>query len=103
MNKDDLLLIDQFCVYHDIELTFMAAMQEHGLIEVIVIEEKQYFPLHELSTVEKIIRLFNDLEINLEGIDVILTLLDRIERLQNQLMIAQNKINFFETNKSINN
>ncbi|MDI1255482.1 MAG: chaperone modulator CbpM [Flavobacterium sp.] len=98
MNNENLIMIDLFCVYHGIEVAFITALQDYNLIEIIVIEEKQYFPIHALSSVEKMIRLYHELNINLEGIDVIMSLLNKIDSLQNQLLLAQNRIIFFEKN-----
>ena len=98
MNNKDLIVVDQFCRHHGIALTFISALQDYGMVEIIVIDEKQYFPMQELSTVEKIIRLYHELDINLEGIDVIMTLLERISDLQNQLLSVQNRLNFYNQN-----
>lgn len=96
MNKEELILIDLFCQHHGIEVNFISALKEYGMIEIIMIEEKEFFSLKQLSSIEKIIRLHNDLEINLEGIDVILNLLNQIDDFKNQLTITQNKLDFFK-------
>lgn len=96
MNREDLIPIDEFCVHHQIEASFISALQNHGMIEIIVTEENDYFSLDQLSSVEKIIRLHYELDINLEGIDAIMNLLDHIDDIKNQLLTAQNKLDFFE-------
>lgn len=96
MNSQDLIQIDLFCQHHDIEVTFIAALKEYGMIEIIVMEKKDYFSTEQLATIEKIIRLHHDLEINLEGIDVIMNLLKQIEEYKSELILSQNKLNFFE-------
>lgn len=96
MNSEDLILIDLFCLHHGIEVNFIAALKEYGMIKIIVIEEKEYFSLEQLAAIEKIIRLHFDLEINLEGIDVIMNLLNQIDDFKSQLVITQNKLDFFE-------
>ena len=96
MNSEDLILIDLFCLHHGIEVNFILALAEYGMIEIIVVEEKEYFPAEKLATVEKIIRLRQDLEINLEGIDVIMNLLNQINDFKSQLVITQNKLEFFK-------
>ena len=96
MKSEDLILIEGFCLYHNIEETFISALQYHGLIDIIVMQEKEYFAIEQLSSIEKIIRLHFDLEINLENIDIIMNLLNRIDNLQSQLVRDRNKLNFFE-------
>ena len=96
MNSQDLIPIDIFCQHHDIEVTFITALKEYGLIEIIVLKKKEYFFLEQLATIEKIIRLHQDLEINLEGIDVIMNLLKQIDDYNNQIQLSQNKLDFLE-------
>lgn len=96
MNNENLIRIDQFCLHHGIEVKFITALHEYGIIEIITVEEQHYFLQEQLADVEKIIRLYYELEINLEGIDTILILLKQIESLQMQLRDSQNKIKFFE-------
>lgn len=96
MNKEDLIDIELFSLHHSIQVSFITALQEYGMIEIFVLEEKEYFSVGQLSSIEKIIRLYHDLEINLEGIDVIMNLLNQIEDFKNQLVITQNKLDFFK-------
>ncbi len=96
MDSEDLILIDLFCLHHGIEVNFISALKEYGMIEIIVVEEKEYFPAEKLAAIEKIIRLHQDLEINLEGIDVIMNLLNQINDFKSQLVITQNKLEFFK-------
>jgi chaperone modulatory protein CbpM len=96
MNSKDFILIEQFCVHHGIEATFISSLQQHGMIEIVLIEEKEYFSTEQLSYIEKIIRLHGDLNINLEGIDAILNLLHQIDDLKSQLLANRNKLDFFE-------
>lgn len=96
MNNEEIILIDLFCQHHGIEVNFISALKEYGMIEIIVIEKKEYFSVEQLAIIEKIIRLYYDLEINLEGIDVIMNLLNQIDNFKSKLTIAQNKLDFFE-------
>lgn len=96
MNRKDLIPIDLFCLHHGIEAGFISALQEHGMIAIVVVEENKYLPSEQLSLAEKIIRLYYELEINLEGIDAILRLLDRIDDMKGRLTAAQNRLAIFE-------
>ena len=96
MKTETLILVKQFCVSHDIDITFITALQNFGLIEIIVVEENQYLYPQQLKEVEKMIRLHYDLEVNLEGIDIITNLLKRIENLQIELVTAQNKLKLLD-------
>ncbi|WP_264523353.1 chaperone modulator CbpM [Flavobacterium sp. N502536] len=96
MSSRNLIQIKQFCLYHEIENTFITELHNYGLIEIIVFEEDEYFQPEQLPAVEKMIRLHYDLKINLEGLDVIANLLSKIEALQQNLTTTQNKLRLYE-------
>ncbi|OHT45582.1 MerR family transcriptional regulator [Flavobacterium tructae] len=96
MSSKNLIHIKQFCVYHEIENTFITELHNYGLVKIILLEEDEYFQPEQLPTVEKMIRLHYDLKINLEGLDVIANLLSKIEGLQQDLTATQNKLRLYE-------
>lgn len=95
MNSTDLIQIKQFCIYHEIENTFITELHNYGLVEIIIQEEDEYLQPEQLPSIEKMIRLHYDLKINLEGIDAIYHLLHKIENLQQKLTATQNKLRLF--------
>ena len=96
MNSKNLIQIKQFCVYHEIENTFITELHNYGLVEIIIQEEDEYLQPEQLPAIEKMIRMHYDLKINLEGIDAIYHLLNKIEALQQNLTTTQNKLRLFE-------
>lgn len=96
MDRKNLIQIKQFCVYHEIEYTFITELHNYGLVQIITMEEDEYLQPEQLPAVEKMIRLHYDLKINLEGIDVIANLLNKIEVLQQNLTATQNKLRLYE-------
>ncbi len=96
MSSKNLIQIKQFCVYHEIENTFITELNNYGLVEIIIQEEDEYLQPEQLPAIEKMIRMHYDLKINLEGIDAIYHLLNKIETLQQNLTATQNKLRLFE-------
>ena len=96
MSSKNLIQIKQFCVYHEIEHTFITELNNYGLVEIIIQEEDEYLQPEQLPAIEKMIRMHYDLKINMEGIDAIAHLLNKIEILQQNLITAQNKLRLFE-------
>jgi chaperone modulatory protein CbpM len=96
MEPVDMIVLDEFCASHKIEISFVQSLEEHGLIETIIVNERLYVPGNELSKLEQIVRLHGELNINPEGIDAISILLKRIENLQNEITELRNKLNFYE-------
>lgn len=96
MKTESLIPVQQFCLSHNIDVTFITALQNFELIEIIIVEENQYLNPLQLNEVEKMIRLHYDLEVNLEGIDIITNLLKRIQNLEMNLITAQNKLRLID-------
>lgn len=95
METTDLILIQQVCEHHQVEFAFIDSLKELGLVQVVVIEDCEYLPTEQLKDVEKMIRFYRELNINIEGIDAIYHLLKRIENLELELLQAKNKLRAF--------
>src|SRR4030095_7906351 len=96
MQPGDMIVLDEFCASHQLEISFIRSLEEHGLIETIVVNETLCVPGQELSKLEQIVRLHQELNINPEGIDAINILLKRIENMQNEMTELRNRLNFYE-------
>lgn len=96
METRDLILIEHFCANHEIEFSFIYSLHQFGLIEVIIHDDQKYLYQEQLKEVEKMMRMHYDLDINMEGIDVISNLLKRIDKLQHELRTTQNKLRLYE-------
>lgn len=96
MPDQSLISADEFCTYHNIEFSFMRNLQEFGMIELIDLHDRQFIPEDQLEKLERILRLHQELEINIEGIDTITHLLHRIDQLQNEVSRLRNKLSLYE-------
>ena len=99
MEQTDMIVLDEFCTSHHVEVSFVQTLEEHGLIETIIINETLYIQENELSKLEQIVRLHQELNINSEGADAIINLLKRIENMQNEITVLRNKLSFYEENQ----
>jgi hypothetical protein len=97
MQTEQLILLETFCIEYPVEFSFIQLLIEHGLVQISTVEEQTYIPESELPQIEKIIRLHNDLEINLEGVEVINYLLAKLQQQQDEINALQNKLRFFES------
>jgi hypothetical protein len=96
MSKQKLISANDFCVSHDIEISFISALQESGLVKIEMIEETAFIPVYQLRQLEKIVRLYYDLDINLEGIETINHLLNRVVDMQEEITVLKNRLRLFE-------
>jgi len=98
MQTDYLIAIDKFCANHNIELSFISSLQQNGLIEITTIKEEEYIDPDQLLLLEKIVRLYYELDINIEGIETINYLLQRIENMHNEIIRLRNQLRLYELN-----
>jgi len=96
MQKDNLIAVNEFCINHNIEVSFISSLQETGLIEIAFVEETAFIDAEQLQQVEKFIRFYYDLDINLEGIETITHLLRRMNAMQDEIISLRNRLRLYE-------
>lgn len=96
METEQLIPATEFCIYHNIELSFIYSLNESGLIDIRSIEEKIFVPVSQLKHLEKLMRLKEEMDINVEGIETITYLLQRINDMQQHILQLNNKLAFYE-------
>jgi hypothetical protein len=99
MRKEHLISAIEFCTNHEIEISFISSLHETGLIEIVRIEETEYIDVSQLVQLEKIVRFYYDLGINLEGIETINHLLDRMNGMQSEIIALRNRLRLYESNE----
>jgi chaperone modulatory protein CbpM len=92
MEQEELIPAKDFCIHHNIEYSFISSLQNSGLISVTSIKSSSYIHQDEIHKLEKFVRLHYDLDINIEGIETINYLLDKIEKMQKEIVNLRNKI-----------
>jgi hypothetical protein len=92
-----LISLEEFCVSHDIEISFITSLKESGLIEITTVDETAFIEADRLQQLEKFVRLYYDLDINLEGIETVSYLLQRINSLQNEIVTLRNRLRIYES------
>lgn len=96
MQTEYMIAVDEFCVKHNIEMSFISSLQQTGLIEIITIEEVSFINANQLQQLEKFIQFYYELDINLEGIETISHLLQRVNAMQDEIIILKNKLGLYE-------
>ena len=95
MKTEHLIAVHEFCVYHDIDNTFINSLQQAGLVRIKVVKEDAFIPETELQKLEKMISL-HQLDINVAGIEAITHLLDRVEQMQQRIIGMHNRLKIYE-------
>jgi len=96
MSTHNYILIEQFCTHHNIPVSFVNALNDYELIEIVAIDDANYIPDVALKDLEKMTRLHFELNINLEGLDAIYHLLKQVETLQQDIVALHNKLERFK-------
>lgn len=96
MSKEKLILINQLCAHYEVEMSLFSELHDFGIIEILTIENSYFIHEDKISVVEKVVRMQKDLNINLEGVDTVLNLLDKINDLQIELNTVKNRLRLYE-------
>jgi len=96
MQTEYLIAIDEFCAKHGIEVSFISSLQQTGLIEITMVEKAGFIQADQIRQLEKYIRFYYELDINLEGIETISHLLQQVNDLQDEITGLRNRLGLYE-------
>ncbi len=88
--------IQQIIASYEIEFTFIEKLEEVGRLEIQSIDSEAFIEENQLDKLEKMLRMRSELNLNAEGIDSVLYLLERMESLQSELANLRERLQFFE-------
>jgi hypothetical protein len=98
MQTEYLIAVDEFCTIHNVDASFISSLKQTGLIEVTTIKKAGFIDPGQLKELEKFIRFYYELDINLEGIETITHLLNRISYMQEEIISLKNRLRLYEVN-----
>lgn len=90
--QTELIIVSEYCHKCHIEPSFIDMLQEGGLIEVRTEAGERYLLLSQLPDVERYTRMYYDLSINMEGIDAIHHMLERIEGMRREIASLRSQL-----------
>ncbi len=96
MQTEALIPAEIFCTHYNVEFTFIDSLYHSGLVEIITIDETRFLKPDDLAKLEKLARLHYDLHINVEGIDTIIHLLNRMEDMQREVTMLRGRLGLYE-------
>jgi len=96
MKTTEFIPINELCANYQIEISFFNELHEVGLIEIIKYKQTSCVSLETIIDLEKMIRMHQDLNINIQGIDVAFNLLKKVEYLNNELTTLKNKLRLYD-------
>jgi hypothetical protein len=96
MANENYILVRQYCERTHIPNTFIEALEEYGLIKCKQIETEVYILDEEIPEIERFDRLHHDLGINLEGIDALNHLLQKLHKMDSELRLMRKRLKVYE-------
>lgn len=96
MERKDIIPANDFCTCHEISFTFIERLHDAGLVDIDTVGNQHYLYLEQLSSLEPLVRLHTDLEINQEGVEAIAHLLQRITAMQREIQALKQKLQLYE-------
>lgn len=96
MQTEEMISASEFCIYHNIELSFITSLQHSGLIVITELDQNILIPANQLPQLEKMVRLFQEMDINLEGIETITYLLQRLKEKQAEINRLKSRLDMYE-------
>lgn len=96
MANENYILVRHYCERTHISDSFIKALNEYGLIRYREIETDLYIPEEEIPEIERFERLHNDLGINLEGIDALNHMLQRLRNMESEMKLLRNRLRLYE-------
>ena len=96
MSDSNIILVSQLCKHYQVESSFFIDLHEFGLIEILTIDNRTFIHEDKISVIDKVIRIQNDLNLNMEGIDTVFNLLEKINELQTELNTVKNRLRLYE-------
>ncbi len=96
MDTQKYIPVVHLCDLYQIEISFFKDLNDIGLIEMVSTENSAYVHEDKLYQVERIIRIHQELNINVEGIDVVMNLLEKVDKLQNEVYSIKSRLRLYE-------
>lgn len=94
--KIERITISEYCSHYNIESSFIDILEEMGIVEFERENNKIFLDSEYLRDLERCRQLHYELHINLEGIDVILNLLEKQNKLQDEIQSLKNQLKLHE-------
>ena len=96
METYQLIKFEEVCIHHQLDDNFINTIQDFEIINFTIKDEVLYISSEELPVIERVIRLRYELNINMEGIEVIQRMRTKMEALQDQVQQLNNRLKLYE-------
>jgi chaperone modulatory protein CbpM len=96
MADEEMIPLETFCTYYQVERSFVETLESYGLVSISSREEQRFILTEEVVELEKFSRLYYDLNINVPGIDALKHLLEKLKELQQETENLKARLRIYE-------
>ncbi|UWX56225.1 chaperone modulator CbpM [Maribacter litopenaei] len=96
MEQSTFIYIEEFCTHHNIEVSLVHQLVEFEILSLEKTDDREVIEISELPKLEKMVRLYHELEINPQGLHAIHHLLEQVNNLQEEVLTLRRRLNRFE-------
>lgn len=90
--ENELILLREYCENTQVEHSFVLLLESEGLIELEIRDNVHYIRDAQLGDIETFARLYYDLSVNIEGIDIINNLLQKLRKMEEELFVLKKQL-----------
>lgn len=94
--QTETIKITAWCDSYHIDYSFVSELESRGLIRVLVIEEEKCLHHDQLADLEQFTRWHYDMDINIEGIETISHLLQKLKNTQEEVALLKSRLGLYE-------
>lgn len=96
MSENKLLYSECLRIY-EVEDSFIDSLHEVGLIRVVDLDEERFIEYDDLPDLEQFIRWHYEMDINVEGIDALRHMLEKVRSLQSEITQLRHELQFYKS------
>jgi hypothetical protein len=96
MSENRLLYSECLRIY-EVEESFIDSLHEVGLIRVVGLDEERFIEYDDLPDLEQFIRWHYEMDINVEGIDALRHMLEKVRSLQSEIAQLRHELQFYKS------
>lgn len=91
-----LITLKEYSIQYNIEPEFLLELEESGIIFFQEEGKEKYILEEQLSELERYIRFYYDLNINIEGIDAIRHLLAKVAEMEREIKMLRSQLHLHQ-------
>jgi chaperone modulatory protein CbpM len=95
------IAIEEFCLHHGVQVTLVREFADFGLVQLEEQEQKAYLPAAEIEKLERLLRLYDELGINKEGLEIILNMREQLLSMNSELETIRYRLRQLEQEQDL--